>query len=285
MTRGLFKTLFSIIILYCVKINYADQWKNPKPFEIKSTNGKFVLKVKPHEKGLTQPGYCFGEFIKVGDVKPVTVWSRFLVNNYAPVEVFVPDSGKFVVTMDEWHQRGFLPIVIYGYNGELIKINSLETINILNELEKIRITVSSAYWNENSLVFFNKEEDKIIIRLKWGKMIIIDLPSGNIVSLYNDPLLIRKRVNKKEWNSLIDFANRRSRELAMQMLDYVNPKNRETAAIVAGQMKIKEAVPKLKLLLSDPSYNVYFVGLSVPQKKYYVRDAAREALTAICEKK
>ena len=81
------------------------------------------------------------------------IWSRFLINNHSPVRVFVSDSGKYVVTMDEWHSVGELPVVVYGQRGELIRVHSTDSLGLKDDVLQITITASSYWWNEDSVIF------------------------------------------------------------------------------------------------------------------------------------
>ena len=72
------------------------------------------------------------------------------------------------------------------------------------------------------------------------------------------------------------------RMTALRMLDSKESRERQTGAIICGQLRIREALPKLKGLLSDE--NSYTTN--VPKKwtrVYFVRKAAKKALEDLGE--
>ncbi|MDB4439553.1 hypothetical protein N9153_01370 [Planctomicrobium sp.] len=188
--------------------SFADQWRRISKFEFASENKQHLLKIEPHERWVDKPGHCLATLYRVDGEEHIELWSRFLINNHAPVRVFVSNSGDFVVTMDEWHRVGKLPFVIYGPKGKLICVHSTDSLGLRDDIEHIKRTVSSYWWNENSINFFGPKEEVFYIRLHWGKILLLKLSNGDLMD--DDWYELSKgwSITEEKWNSLHDFAKR-----------------------------------------------------------------------------
>ena len=208
------------------------------------------------------------------------MWSRFLINNVAPVQTFITDSGEFVVTMDEWHHIGKLPLVIYGKDGRLIRVHNFESLGINQHLwHQIEVSASSRHWNKDALIFFKPEENILIIRLHWGKILMIDLISGNIL----DQLTII--LNQYDEIKIRAFVNKKIRMLAFDLLNSKDPYERRKGAIICGTECITESIPRLRKLLLDKENYLLKKGDNGPSFTFYfVRKEAKEALELMGEK-
>jgi hypothetical protein len=262
----------------------ADQWEAARTTEYQSQDGSCIFRVEPSPLWFSA-GHCKGELFKIRDGKRVRAWSRDLINNKAPVRAYVADSGRYVITMDEWGQVGTFPVVVYGLRGELVAVHSTKSLGLAGEdILHIKVSVSSYWWNENALVFFDPREEVLCIRLHWGKLLLINLYDGELMS--QEWYEGRRGWDRdaRKWPALREYAEKHSGALAMKMLVSKEPKERETAALVAGQLQLREAIPALRALLADEAFYwsstspLFFVGMG---KCYYVRDAARKALDQI----
>jgi hypothetical protein len=259
---------------------HADKWPLAKKTESFSENRKHMLKIEPHPDGLNKPGHCRATLFR-GQKE---VWSRHLINNYAPVRVFVSDSGQYVLTMDEWHHVGKLPVVIYGPSGELVRVHSTDSLGLKDDIGHIKITVSSYWWNENSISFFGPDEEKFFIRLHWGKWIVLDLRGGDLFqkeeTFFRDDL---RKQHEQEWEKLVQYRRKTLAKHAIRMLGSEGAWDRETGALISGQEKLKEAIPRLRKLLDDEKYSITNVTKEWT-RVYFVRKAAKKALEAMGEK-
>jgi hypothetical protein len=63
----------------------------------------------------------------------------------------VADSGRYVVTFDEWGRVGYGPnvVVIYGPDGEVIKKYALEGLLTEEEISQVTHGVSSRWWRDS----------------------------------------------------------------------------------------------------------------------------------------
>lgn len=281
------RLFFNVFTLMCIFASlaqvHADSWGLVKQTEFFSPQQKYMLKIVPHKDWPDKPGHCQATLYKIGGGKQKKIWSRHLINDYAPVQVFVADSGKYVITMDEWHHVGTLPIVIYGAYGRLISVHGLDSLGLKYEYEHIIRTVSSYWWNEDSISFFDPNQEFFIVRLHWGKMIFLDLDSGDLMDSKWHETARGKLMPEKKWQSLHRFASKQVKELAIQLLDSEDSNERKTGALVCGQNKIEKAIPRLIKLLSDTEYSI----TNLPKewtRSYYVRKAAKAALENMGQK-
>ena len=182
---------------------------------------------------------------------------RFLINNHAPVRVFVSDSGKYVVTMDEWHSVGELPVVVYGQRGELIRVHSTDSLGLKHDVLQITITASSYWWNEDSLIFFGPDEETLFIRLHWGKLLLLRLRDGDLM---NDEWYEMSKgwlIPRKTGKPFTTSRGGKSGSVPCVAGSAVS-QERKIAATICGQEKLKEAIPRLRELLADTEHVEYF---------------------------
>ena len=251
----------------------ADQWTAIEKKDFKSSSGKYLFKITPHEDWPNYySGHCKAVLYKVDSSKLTEMWSRYLINNVGPVGVFVTDSGRYVITMDEWHRVGKLPVVIYGFRGDLISVHNIKSLGFEDDIEHIKRTVSSYWWNEDAIIFFGPKEEYLFIRLHWGKMLVIELWNGELCDKS------WCEAHKKKWKALQKYANKKIEEIALLKLDSKNSDERKTGALVVGQLKIRSAIPRLKELLNDKASYTTRSGDRPERKVYYIRKRAKEAL-------
>ena len=187
----------------------ADSWAPISKFEFRSENNRYLLKIAPHDDWPNKPGHCRATLFRLKGDKRTEVWSRFLINNHAPVGIFVSNSGEYVLTMDEWHSVGELPVVIYGKRGDLIRVHSTDSLGLKNDIKHITQSVSSYWWNEGATSFFGPNDETFFVRLHWGKLLMLNLRDGDLMDdeWYN----ISKgwAMPEAKWKSLHDFAKKR----------------------------------------------------------------------------
>jgi hypothetical protein len=239
--------------------------------------------VTPDEEWPDRFGWCLGELYKLEETSRSVVWRRYLVNNRAPVRVLVADSGRYVVTMDEWHEVGSLPIVIYNFRGELVKAHYLESL-FKGKRVPGRRTVSSKWWSEDSLSFFGPDDKVFFIRLFTGQTLMLWLRDGDVMD--EDWFAVAQHISitKQDWDSLPAYGTKRSAELAMEHMKSNDSETRKTGVIVAGQLRLRDSAPTLRSLLSDNDYCLTNLhgGLWM-YRDYYVRRAAKNALQLLGE--
>jgi hypothetical protein len=279
-----FTIIATILFIYIHPYNCdSDTWTIPIEKDYKSISDKYIVKITPDPDIYQNLGACkISLFFNNGNERKI-VWSRYLINNYAPVDVFVSDTGKRVVTINEWFHIGELPIVIYGDKGRLIKVHSIASLGLDNDQGQIKSTVSSYMWNEDSIAFFGPEDEYFFIRLHWGKWITIELQNGKLFK--KDMYFFRQDLESehlKICEKLKSYRERKLKELVFAMFGSSNPEERKIAAVVSGQEKYQDAIPKLQQLLNDRKFYIIDGGKKI--KKYYIREAAKEALASMKKK-
>ena len=245
----------------------GDWWVPARTSEYSSTDRKHVFKVLPAGPSRSRrKGVCRGELYEVNGKKRTLVWSRTLMNEVSPVQCIVTDSGKYVITLDEWERYGVHPLVIYGAGGQLIRDHTVETLRPAGWRAEVGSN-SGPWWLRNSMVFFGPTEQVVCVRLEGGWTMILDLASGR-------PL---DQAGRAKLNAHV-VAQTRSGALAM--LRSGSTIEWAYAAKLCGRMKLREAIPRLKEL--DNKTMMYSeVEFDTPDD---LRRAVRAALRAMGEK-
>ncbi|MBN2022872.1 MAG: hypothetical protein JW809_08750 [Pirellulales bacterium] len=266
-----------LAICACVRCARADFWGPLEPTEFRSANGKYTLKIEPHPDWPDKPGHCRATLLREGR----RVWSRHLINDHGPVQVFVADSGRYVVTMDEWHHVGKLPVVIYGNDGRLIRVHDTDSLGLKDDVLNIKMSISSYWWNEGAVSLFGPDDETFLIRLHWGKWIVLELENGDLLAkekdFYRDDL---RKQHDQRWLKLEEYREKKLAERVVKMLTSDDPEERRTAAVICGEEKYMQAVPQLRKLLADEEYFDCITDWKW-SRVFFVREAAKEALQAL----
>jgi hypothetical protein len=133
---------YFILVLFAVNAIYAfaDFWGSPEIIVTYSQNNEYMLKVYPIKfpddfysykyqrqikKGIAKDPIivpCHAVLYSILDSDTIEIWNKPLVNLDSPVKAIVANDGKSVITIDDWHSKGYEhTFVIYGEGGELIK--------------------------------------------------------------------------------------------------------------------------------------------------------------------
>jgi hypothetical protein len=271
----------------------ADSWARPTVKTNASASGVFEFVVQP-EASLNSRNDRLparGIFRQITEGGVTKIWERPLVNRIAPVRVLIPDSGRYVVTMDEWHAVGTKPLVIYDAEGKLVADLALEDLKLANH-PKITRSVSSYHWNEYAFLIFGPRnyagltegetkrlEDMLFIRLHWGEIITIDLKTGavrhgewwQLPPGEDQPLKIAtKAFLDRTWEEAVQYF--RAEEFA------ADPSwNGTRGLMLVAQLKRKEAIPLVRIIANTDR----FQGWAAPPwdgKSTNLRDYAQRAL-------
>jgi len=187
----------------------ADEWEPPVRRDYYSPRKRFMLRVTPHRALSLRPGHCRAELYEILDSRHRPVWSRHLINNAAPVRVAIPDSGKYVVTMNEWYEDGMspmLPIVVYGERGALISVHSTDSLGI----DMLHVEKNDLWgWDQGSMHVFDEQGEFLFLRLRWGQVFAVRLEDGEVLS--------PESLSHAEWDSLFLRAKRGFAEIARQL--------------------------------------------------------------------
>ncbi len=272
----------ALLLALAAQATFAE-WSAIEEMEFESSSGKYALKISPDESKEYRPGHCKAVLFKADDKNKTMVWSRYLINNDGPVEVYVSNSGQYVVTMDEWANIGELPLVIYGNRGKLIKVHSVESLGLEEDWEHLEVGEHGNAWSENSISFFGPEEEVFIVRLRWGKILFLSLVGGGLMDEEWYDAHKGWFMPEKKWKALHQYVPGQIKKQALLLLHSNKAEDRKTGALVCQQEKIESASLRLKELLKDKEYfttNDPKEGTRV----YYVRKAAKQALEALGQK-
>jgi hypothetical protein len=251
----------------------------PKEQSVYSESRQYLFCVTPAPYRPEVNGQCLGELYAAATETPTLVWSRYLINNKAPAQVYVTNSGRYIVTMNEWVHAHMLPVVIYGDGGRLTAVHNLESLGWEDVPAQRRVERGRRPWNDGALVFFDPEEETLFVRLEWGKFLITRLKDG---CLLDERYFSPRADGERQMRVLQEYADRRTKELALQMLSSPKPNDRYHAALVAKDYRMAEAEPLLRELLNDPTLLRSVAFDRVPMTEcYVVREAAQTALDAI----
>jgi hypothetical protein len=301
MTRTL-SILFVISILsLCV---HADSWVTPTgDLQVFSGNGKFrFTALLPKMDRVALPRHaitsesknkqddskrrdsCIGILEVVGSKKKSrTLWMRPLVNPVTPLNAMVTDSGKYVVTFDNWFGVGTDPIVVYNERGDLIKRHTLEGLGLLKFTRGaaecdikdplIDSSISSTYWKSNAIVQFSEDQQFLLVRLYWGYTFSVRLIDGSVST---DCEIFQTQIRKKVGEEIAaGFAS-------------PDAQSHRKAAILAGYSGDKKYVPALRSLLPDENFNISKTSINGKYdhsaRNYEVREAVVSALKRLGEK-
>ena len=207
------KNIFSILVALAFLPNnvFADQWALPGEEVYESKNGQYRFTVEPRvlsghlayfedaAEGVEKPGQlkgkrdkCIGILEKRVGNSHTQIWEAELDNDVSPVSALVSDSGKYVVTFDNWHNKGGGDnvVVIYTKNGELTK--KFHLLDIVSQKEYITLprSVSSIWWGEDHEI--DDENDFVVLKILIGSRSTVAYAPGRKVNFEEDE-------NEEEW--------------------------------------------------------------------------------------
>ncbi len=143
------------VLFICLWLVFTgDSWMMPEKRTIKSENGNYEFTIIPKNYGgmlvCSARESCYGYFLS--KITGKYLWRYGLPYGLSPVFVKVANSGKRVVTIDEWGKMGYGDnvVVVYGSEGQIIKRYTLEQILSPLQIYSVMHTVSSIWWYRDS---------------------------------------------------------------------------------------------------------------------------------------
>ncbi len=213
------KTLvFLFIVITSIRVTYADSWGWPTEKGYFFENESYMAHIKP-------PGYLKedGPLLEVFEVKQTEktlLWQCKMGKLRAPLEVYISDNGKYVVSVNEHGRVGYGNYVVAFYNeGGCIDKYTLESILDLpedtaeRELFKLMPhSTTSRWWDQNSIKFFDMSADKLYfciwLRL-FNRWIAWDPTNGQKVVI--DKEMVRRWQEKARLWSIEEIKKERHR--------------------------------------------------------------------------
>jgi hypothetical protein len=140
-----------------------------------------------------------GALLRLGaDKKYHKVWSSRLTNEVAPEHALISNTGRYVVTIDNWCAAGYGDnvVVIYGPGGGLVRKLGLKSVATKEEIDRLDFTDDGAWWGgEHYLV---EESNLLVLKVFTGgvgrapsereyREVRISLATGRILSTAGSP--------------------------------------------------------------------------------------------------
>ena len=148
----------------------VDDWRQPKTETTESPNGHYRFTSVPGDvmskpKSAVASG-ARGRLEKKGsDGEWSTVWERELSNDVAPVTTIVSDSGKYIVTFDNWYSMGYgsNAVVIYGEDGQTTRAMGLRDFISQSHYMALPETITSIWWGGDHS--FSSDGETLILKV------------------------------------------------------------------------------------------------------------------------
>lgn len=168
---------------------HADGWAAPQVREIFSANRDHFVRVTPGTSigdtfgfaGAPKGAFAMAEYYRRqpdGSYKPMQKVT--LLNPVAPVDVFVADGGH-LVTVDNWHNRGYGKILaVYDADGKLVRAYELTDLFLKAEIDSHPHSISSRAWHQGP-VYLNKDQRTLYMMISSGRDLILRIETGRYV--------------------------------------------------------------------------------------------------------
>ncbi len=153
-----------------------------------SQNREYTLRIEPGRLGRSG-STCTATMTKSGerDARGKELWKRPLVNDRAPAQVFIRNDAKFTITLDE-HGRGGArnALVVYGEDGRLLRHYLITDLLSKADWRHVRASKRSLDWLDDARCRFDTPRNVFVIELSWGRSIVLDLQTLQIVRSTTD---------------------------------------------------------------------------------------------------
>lgn len=177
-----------------------------------------------------------------------------------PTETVKSPSGRYSALL----KPSRLTSLTICTNGSEFHVFGFEEFRVPEPADHSLTSTAGYLWYRKCMAFFDKSERHLIIRLKWGKWVIVDL--ARMAALPEMPATLQEEVDSTVKHQILTW------------LDSPEGWERENGAEYAGEMQMQEAIPRLKQLTYDPFKTDYKDGSGPWVKSYWVRKAALGAL-------
>jgi hypothetical protein len=163
-----------VLALIILPLAQGDEWPAPVIREVFSPSRAYFVRVIPGKSfgdtvgfsGAAKGPFATAEFYSQEKDRSYRLAATApLLNPVAPAEFLVSDSG-FLVTLDNWHNRGYGKVVaFYTAEGKPIRAYELSDLFTRNEIEGFDHSVSSIQWREFSGLYIRPGGDTINVTI------------------------------------------------------------------------------------------------------------------------
>ena len=183
MNRRRASTVLACVPLFILPSVLADRRAAPRPSVFASDRGRYGVKTRISSDFRSATATVFA-LTKSGDER--TIWSQDL--GYVPAKLLVSDRG-WVVGVNEYSRPGHAhSLVVWAPDGKRLADYKLGDFLTADEISSLILTtVSSRMWTRGAHFDFKHDGyiglyDLLVIRLMWGKTIVVDLRTGKIAT-------------------------------------------------------------------------------------------------------
>jgi hypothetical protein len=263
--------LYFLLFLTPMSTACADSWDLPEEEAYESDNGQYLFRVSPNfsSKSL-RFGMCKGALLARKGQVLEPLWSRLLINNVAPLRVFVSNSGQYVVTISEWSRYDLLPVVIYEPIGRLVNVyGRIDQLAPPSEIIPYKKAEDWDNWLYHTLFFYSPNEDFFIIRASTGKTLVLKTRNGQLLTD----------------RELEDFKGQLKKLIVLRSLKLLSSDRqdqKESGTFVLTQYGDEESKAILRQALQDKTFKFVDTGKK-RLREYSIRKAARETLEKMGE--
>lgn len=177
-----------------------------------------------------------------------------------PPEIFTSPSSNYTASLQSDSSEA---LVICSSNKVLCRF-AYKDLGISERSTMDLMSTAGLRWCRDCIAFFDTLERHFIIRLHWGRFVVVDLQTRT--ASLELPSEIKREVDETV------------RKRVLAWLTSSEPRERANGARYAGDLRLRAAIPKLKELTSDPTSGNSKKGDAPVVKSYWIRKAAVAAL-------
>lgn len=290
-------SLFNLLLLLFLASRASGDFSMlPESSDTFSENGAYMFRIipKPHSDKPRLFGTCRGMLYAKKGAEMLLQWERPLVNDICPLDAYVSNSGKYVITVGEWHEYEKLAVVVYGVNGCLVNVyGELRQIVDLSHFvpamppysdgEAIAYSNSGWHWLSRSLMFFGPNDEYFVMRLRNKDIVVLETATGQLI---DGRWKAAQRLSPNRIEEYDAFKKTLGRLAVLKALKLAASDLREEKAdgqFVLNQCRDHDSIHVLEQALKDSTSK----SIDTPQgrlREYPIRKAAKKALEAAGEK-
>jgi hypothetical protein len=156
-----------LIFIFVSNSILADSWMLPSVKEYESEDKKIRLTVLPLVmRDRVIQSKCRIKLDRIiNNLTWSAIWARNCVNDISPTNALVTNSGKYVVTFDNWYETGVGSnvVVIYNANGKLVRSFSLMDLMSQEKINQLPRSVSSIQWGFNH--YIHQDQETLVLNI------------------------------------------------------------------------------------------------------------------------